>query len=54
MTNGTYRVAFCSTKTGLPVRQQDFRTEGGALRIPLPPFKGDIALRVTPLLFMKH
>ncbi len=54
VTNGTYRVAFCSTKTGLPVRQQDFRTEGGALRIPLPPFKGDIALRVTPLLFMKH
>ncbi len=50
VTNGTYRVAYCSTKTGEPVKQQDFRTEQGSLRFPLPPFKGDIAIRVTPLI----
>ncbi len=53
VSNGTYRVAFCSTETGLPVKQQDFRTEGGKLVIPLPPFTGDIALRVTPILLAK-
>ena len=52
VTNGTYRVAFCSTKTGKPVKQQDFRTEQGSLRFPLPPFKGDIAIRVTPLILV--
>ena len=52
VTNGTYRVAFCSTKTGEPVKQQDFRTEQGSLRFPLPPFKGDIAIRVTPLILV--
>ena len=50
VTNGTYRVAFCSTKTGLPVKQQDFRTAQGALRFPIPPFAGDIAIRATPVL----
>ena len=52
VTNGTYRVAFCSTKTGEPVKQQDFRTEHGSLRFPLPPFKGDIAIRVRPLILV--
>ena len=53
VTNGTYRVAFCSTKTGKPVKQQDFRTAQGALRFPIPPFKGDIAIRVTPLILVQ-
>ncbi len=53
VTNGTYRVAFCSTKTGKPVKQQDFRTEHGALNFPIPPFEGDIAIRVTPLILSK-
>ncbi len=53
VTNGTYRVAFCSTKTGLPVKQQDFRSEQGALRFPIPPFTGDIAIRATPVLLAK-
>ena len=53
VSNGTYRVAFCSTKTGKPVKQQDFRTEQGSLRFPLPPFTGDIAIRVTPLILVQ-
>ncbi len=53
VTNGTYRVAFCSTETGKPVKQQDFRAQQGSLRFPLPSFKGDIAIRVTPLILSK-
>ena len=50
VTNGTYRVAFCSTKTGQPIKQQDFRTENGVLGFQTPPFEGDIAIRVSPVL----
>ena len=32
--------------------EKDFRTAQGALRFPLPPFKGDIAIRVTPLILV--
>lgn len=50
VTNGTYRVAFCSTATGKPFKQQDFRTNNGSLSITVPPFKGDIAIKAKPIL----
>jgi hypothetical protein len=49
VTNGTYRVAFCSTETGLPVLQRDFRATTGSLQFTIPPFDGDIAIRATLL-----
>lgn len=49
VTNGTYRVSFCSTETGRPVLQRDFRASDGSLRFPIPPFVGDIGIRAKLL-----
>lgn len=45
VTNGTYRVAFCSTETGLPVLQRDFRASDGELSFSIPKLDGDVAIR---------
>lgn len=49
VSNGMYRVAFCSTSTGLPIKQQDYRPVNGQLQVPIPPFTGDIAVIVRPV-----
>ena len=50
VTSGVYRVLFYRTDTGETIRQKDFRSMevpgmGSFLRIPLPPFDEDIAVK---------
>ena len=49
VSNGTYRVAFCSTETGQPIQQRDFRASDGELSFTIPKFDGDIAIRAWRL-----
>lgn len=45
VSNGTYRVIFTDTSTGLPFKQQDFRSTGTKVSFPLPEFEKDIAIK---------
>ena len=45
--SGIYRVAFHETETGSQIRKFDVRAEDGYIGIPVPPFRRDIAFKIS-------
>lgn len=45
VSNGIYRVIFTDTSTGLPLKQQDYRSLNGSVSFPLPDFENDMAIK---------